>query len=440
MFRRDDRFWIHLLAGVVVLLSSGLVWQGWKFRESPGSNQTAADHGQETAETPKVVTLYRTERSQSAASTLETSSAEISDRDRLVSSLSGAGVVPGEAVLAFDSLSALERFLEGKDAGLEVLWADGRLLSARIHFSDLDALSEALGGIRDDVRVHPTYVARIPGLPQEEPAAVDETNAGGRAPFRESLMGAIGADQNRETWGSGVTVALLDSGVDAHSSLEGVGIQAVELIDGDLSHGHGTAMASLIAGRVFPAEGVAPASRILDVRVADAEGASNTGLIAQGVMEAVDHGADVINISLGASGDSLLLRNAIGHALEARVLVVAAAGNDQLTRLAYPAAYPGVIAVGAVDRNNEQAWFSNSGENLTLAAPGVGVYSAYLDDKLAIGSGSSQSAALTSGAVSAMMSWGYAPSDIVSVLIRHAVSTGAPQEQIGAGVLRLPER
>ena len=210
--------------------------------------------------------------------------------------------------------------------------------------------------------------------------------------------------------------------------------------DGEVIHGHGTAMASLILGQDFPAEGTAPAADLLDIRVADEEGGSNTALLAEGIIAAVDRRADVINISLGAFGDSPVLRNAIEYALERQILVVASAGNEKLLRVAYPAAYPGVIAVAAVDANNEQAYFSNSGEDLTLSAPGVGVLSAYLDDKIVIGSGTSQAAAVTTGAVAAMLSWGYDPAGVVQALRQNAVQTTAAQEQVGAGVLRLPER
>ncbi|MFK5283975.1 S8 family serine peptidase, partial [Lacticaseibacillus paracasei] len=74
-----------------------------------------------------------------------------------------------------------------------------------------------------------------------------------------------------------------------------------------------------------------------------------------------------------------------------------AAGNEQFNQLSYPAGIPGVISVGAVDATGAQAWFSNSGPGLSVVAPGVGIVSAYSQGKIVIGSGTSQSAAITSG-------------------------------------------
>lgn len=359
--------------------------------------------------------------------------------ERLKSILETPGALSGEAILKFASAARIAAL---KEAGLvDILWADERLGTARIAVSDLRSLATILNSLPpDSVEVEPNYRAWLPGLPREDPGATDTENAGGREEFRDNLMAAIGADQDRGDWGRGVTVALLDSGVATHRTFNGVDLQAVDLGNGEITQGHGTAMGSLIAGNIFPAEGVAPAASILDVHVTDGSGGSNTALIAEGVIAAADQNVDVINISLGTAGNSDLLRNAIEYALDRQVIIVAAAGNEQRTSISYPAAYPGVIAVAAVDSNNVQAWFSNSGDNLTLAAPGVGIFSAYPDNKLVIGSGTSQATALTSGVVAALLSWGYTPGQISSVLRENAFHSGAPAEQVGAGILRLPDR
>ncbi len=362
--------------------------------------------------------------------------------DELRRALVGDGAVPGEVLLIFRSAEELAAFRARAGLyGLRILDADARHLGARVAYTDLARLA-------DELNEHPqayenvaaNLIARIPGLPREMPQ-LDLNNQGGLAPFDEGVFASIGAPKDRDGWGRAVKVAVLDSGIADHETLEGVKVERVKLVEtGPVPNGHGTSMASLISGRVAPAEGVAPAAELLDIWVANEEGVSNTALVAQGIMEAVDRGAQVINISLGSFGSSLMLQNAVQYALNQRVLIVAAAGNEQMNQLAYPAAYPGVIAVGAVDAERRQAFFSNSGRGLTLAAPGVGILSAYPGGKVVVGSGTSQATALTTGTVAAVLGWGRSPGEVVKLLTQSAASTGASQEQVGAGFLQVPPR
>jgi thermitase len=160
-------------------------------------------------------------------------------------------------------------------------------------------------------------------------------------------------------------------------------------------------------------------------------------VLAEGIVEATDRGAQVINMSLGGYGDSPVLAQSIAYALQHGVVVVAAAGNDAADELAFPAAYQGVLSVAAVDANDKQAFFSNSGQGLDLAAPGVGVTTAWSTNQLASVSGTSQAAALTSGAVAAYLAWGVAPNAIIGRLQTDALPTGASAVQVGAGVLMI---
>ena len=157
-------------------------------------------------------------------------------------------------------------------------------------------------------------------------------------------------------------------------------------------------------------------------------------------MAAVDRGAKVINISLGSFGSSLMLQNAVQYAMNQNVVIVAAAGNEQLTQLAYPAAYPGVLSVGAVDANKKQAYFSNSGKGLVIAAPGVGIFSAYPEGQVVVGSGPSQATAIPAGAVATLLGRGYTAAEVVKLLTQNAANTGAPKEHVGAGFLQIPKR
>lgn len=184
------------------------------------------------------------------------------------------------------------------------------------------------------------------------------------------------------TRGAGVTVAVLDTGVEAdHPDLDGNVLEGKDLVgfgarEGDEAWArHGTAMAGIIAGHGHgPGDGdgvlgVAPEAKILPVRViledkdpARAKARSTRGnALAEGIRWAADHGADVINLSLGDDSASAHPEpgedEAIQYALRKGVVVVASAGNggEKGDRISYPAAYPGVIAATAVDRYGTRA-------------------------------------------------------------------------------------
>ncbi|MFB7468564.1 type VII secretion-associated serine protease mycosin [Streptomyces sp. NPDC056224] len=232
-----------------------------------------------------------------------------------------------------------------------------------------------------------------------------------------------------EAWGTtrgdGVTVAVLDTGVDdSHPDLAGQVLGGTDLIGmgagrGDRSWArHGTAMASIIAGHGHgPGHGqgvlgVAPQAKILPVRVILEEGDpgraqardSKGGALAEGIRWAADNGADVINLSLGDDSDSAHHEagedEAVQYALAKGVIVVASAGNggESGDRVSYPAAYPGVIAVTAVDRGGRKAAFSTRNWYATVSAPGVDVVIADPDRSYYEGWGTSAAAAFVSGA------------------------------------------
>lgn len=355
------------------------------------------------------------------------------------------GTLPGEALLTFRTARGLAAFEKRADGlGVTILGAEAKLRTVRVRFADPGFLARDLAAHAQDYeRAGPNHIARIPGLPIEDAGretSTDTANAGGRAPFQSQGLEFIGAAGDRSQWGKGITVAVVDSGIGSHPSLSRLEIRHVDLLrDGGEMNGHGTAMATLIAGSDAQVGGVAPAARLLDIRVADREGVSSTALLASGIVRAVDLGARVINVSLGTEARSPVLMEAIRYAQDRNILIVAAAGNEQQTALAYPAALPGVLSVGAVDASGKQAWFSNSGTGLTLVAPGVGIVSGYSGGRLVIGSGTSQATALTSGAVASLMSRGYSASSIIPLLMRSARPLGAPRRAVGAGLLHLPQ-
>jgi len=184
--------------------------------------------------------------------------------------------------------------------------------------------------------------------------------------------------------GQGVIVAVLDTGVDVtHEDLAGQTVPGWDFIDGDGlpadTNGHGTAVAGIIAaatGNGIGMASVAPGARIMPVRVLDGAGNGVDPVIAQGITWAVDHGARVINLSLGGEGWTDVLQVAIDDAIARGAVVVAAAGNSGAgSPVEYPAAYGPVLAVGALDVTGSRASFSNTGDALDIMAPGESILS-----------------------------------------------------------------
>ena len=358
-----------------------------------------------------------------------------------IAMLNVPGSMRNEALLTFRTAEALAAFRNRAAAlGLEVLGYDAKLRTARVRFKNAKALESDLNAhAADYAYIGPNLITRIPSLPPPTPQT-DTANAGGSVPFRSQGLAAIGINGDHSAWGQGVTVAVVDSGITNHPSLANTQITHYDLLnDGSAFNGHGTAMASLIAGTDPNVSGVSPAAKLLDIRVADTNGDSNTALVSTGIIQATDLGARVINISLGATGDSPVLDAAVQYAQSHNVVVVAAAGNEQQTTLSMPAGIPGVLSVGAVDANGTQAYFSNSGDGLTLVAPGVGIVSAYADDKLVIGSGTSQATAITSGVVAYLLGRGYYVPNIIPLLTRTAEPLQAPATAVGAGLIQVPK-
>ncbi|CAL9569962.1 hypothetical protein SUDANB6_04841 [Streptomyces sp. enrichment culture] len=240
---------------------------------------------------------------------------------------------------------------------------------------------------------------------------------------------ALDALHTRQIWrttkGGGVTVAVLDTGVEAdHPDLAGNVLTGKDMVGFGAERGdrawarHGTAMAGIIAGHghgpggADGVMGVAPEAKILPVRViledADpsrAEARKTRGnALADGIRWAADHGADVINLSLGDDSASAHPEaaedEAIQYALRKGVTVVASAGNggEKGDHVSYPAAYPGVIAVTAVDRYGTRASFSTRRWYATVSAPGVDIVIADPDHRYYEGWGTSAAAAFVSGA------------------------------------------
>jgi type VII secretion-associated serine protease mycosin len=205
------------------------------------------------------------------------------------------------------------------------------------------------------------------------------------------------AEANAISQGEGVTVAVIDSGVDVkHPDLTGTVLpgfnpDGVGPADASTdSDGHGTGMAGLIVGHGVVI-GIAPKAKILPIK------ATRTTTVPRGIDWAVDHGAQVINISLGGTDDEPL-RASIDRALAAGVVIVASAGNvPEVSAVEYPAAYPGVIAAAALSPDGQRAPVSVTGSQVVLAAPGDTMKVAGLGGGYVDAYGTSISSALISG-------------------------------------------
>jgi thermitase len=203
--------------------------------------------------------------------------------------------------------------------------------------------------------------------------------------------------------GKNVLVAVLDTGIDAeHPDLKGKVIAKTSFAsssDVDAIRGHGTHIAGIIAASAGDGgvTGLAYASQLLDVKVAENNGTTDAQKLAQGMIWAVDHGAQILNISIVINQPYPLLEYAAEYAWQKGCIVVAAAGNNASVDLVYPAAYPHVISVAGTDRQDCLARWSNRGSWVALLAPGVDIYSTLPGSRYGLKSGSSYSAALVSG-------------------------------------------
>lgn len=350
---------------------------------------------------------------------------------------------PDEAVLTFKDDAALRAFLaRAGAAGLTVVSRLDALRSLRVRYGSFDALRDELlahGGDYDSLSAN-----SLVGIPQrplrEERPDVEQI------PFRNDTLAYLGATGDRSDWGRGVTIAVLDSGVGPDTTFGNGRLRTLDIGFGSSpgeggSDGHGTSVAALAAGQSPDAAGVAPAANLLSIRVTDGSGMSDLYTLSQAIVAATDAGARVINVSMGGYATGAALDAAIAYAEARGSVIVAAAGNDQASQLAWPAADARVVSVGAVDRAEQQVTFSNSSPLLQLTAPGYGVQTAWLGNTRAYVDGTSAAAPLVSGAVAAVISQNptLTAQQAVAVLTSTASDCGAPgaDPAYGRGILNV---
>lgn len=257
--------------------------------------------------------------------------------------------------------------------------------------------------------------------------------------------------------GEGVTVAVVDTGIACYDSdgfMKGTDLAGTTCVDGYNfvgknkiaadDQGHGTHVAGTIAQTTNNGVGVAGlahCAKLMPVKVLSARGWGTMADVAEGIRWSADHGAQVINLSLGAPMKSAVVENAVKHAIKKGVVVVAAAGNSGRS-VGWPAAYPGVIAVSATDKNDTIAWFSSRGPEVSIGAPGVGVTQQTICEagknkceQWGVFNGTSMASPHVAGAAALLVGQGVTDPDSVRAVLQ---STATPKEDtnlFGAGIL-----
>ncbi len=316
--------------------------------------------------------------------------------------------IPGQAVLKMTAGGKPDDLLRGSGAQVnDSIPGRQTYLIGMDSPDDLAALVEELETDSQVIYIEPNYSLKLPESFQMSISFPDDFAPPflfGVEPnsfYNQPVLYSIGIEQAQEVaTGNGITIAVIDNGVDfSHpllsTRLSDSGYDFIAL-DNDPSYeagevaGHGTFVSGLIAL-------TAPDCQILSLRAFDANGNGNSFAIAEAISYAVDQGADLINMSFGSYENSRVIAHACNSAITAGLPMVAASGNNATIVPTYPAAYPGIIAVSGINSAGGLAEFSNYGDYIDVCAPAVDLYSSLAGDDLwGTWSGTSFSAPLVS--------------------------------------------
>jgi thermitase len=303
--------------------------------------------------------------------------------------------------------------------------------------SDLRSIQSAYGSSPLTQTIEPNYLVHSPVVDMQD------SQAGGEWEL-EKMRVSEAWDTTRGS--SSVLIATLDTGIDPHhpdlsrQAVEGYNVltRTAEIPIDD--NGHGTQIAGIIAGAGndgIGISGICPNCRILPIKVLDARGEGSYSNVIEGIIYAADHGASIINMSLGGYGYSKMLNDAVQYAYKKNVVLVAAAGNENTDVPCYPAALPNVLGVSATGPQDERWSEANYGSYIAVTAPGMGILAPTAGGGYAYGTGTSEAAAAVSGLSGLLKAQNPASTnaELSSRLEDSADDLGAPgrDEYFGAG-------
>lgn len=329
----------------------------------------------------------------------------------------------------------------------ERIYEPAALELAKIGVVIMDVASSQVAQIKKDLKADPDVIfVETDGEVQALDVFPNDTNFGSQyGLFR------IHAPQGWEisTGSATVTIAIIDSGIDAfHPDLITKVLPGIDYVDGDNipqdEYGHGTHVAGIAAAasnNSIGVSGVSWGAQILPVRVLDAVGDGNYANLSAGIIWSVDHGAQIINLSLGGTLPNNTLKIAVDYAINHGVMLIAAAGNDASGNLRYPARYPSVIGVGSTNSIDQRSGFSNQGTGLDLVAPGEAIFSTNPGGGYGNRTGTSMSTPYVSGLAAIL--WGMSgmpgPQRVESIMEQSALDLGTPgwDAEYGFGLIQM---
>jgi subtilisin family serine protease len=352
--------------------------------------------------------------------------------------------VPGEVITAFvagATPQAIERIARRYDLTL-VESQSFPLIGERLYRWRFDGrrsvvnVVRALGGDRIVASVQPNFLYRL------EEQTIAASMHGDAAQYVLAMLQIEQAQQIAT--GKEVPVAVIDSAVDLkHPDLGGLAVKSFDTLGGEKKkpNPHGTSIAGAIAahGKLL---GIAPGAELLAVRAFDdaAGTAKGTSMaVYEGLQWAAANGARVINMSFSGPPHPTLQR-LLAAAYDKDIVLIAAAGNaGPQAEALYPAAYPDVIAVTAIDSKNQLFKMANRGRHIAVAAPGVDILALAPDDAYQLATGTSIAAAHVSAIAALLLERkpSLKPSDIRSILTSTAKLLGPPRadSDFGAGLV-----
>ncbi len=298
-----------------------------------------------------------------------------------------SGIVENVRILKeAESIISHEEEISSEGSGKAAEAGSGNILSgSESGMEDILSAAEAIDPSSvPDTPVYPNIIRHLSNVyPNDDPLY----STSGRTPKGQWFHQSVNTPKVWEEGysGSGVTVAVIDSGIDTSNS--DLSCRRTYYASGSFTsvedeNGHGTHCAGIIAGldNSLGGLGIAPGAELIALRAGSIDGSLRVSDIAECINKAVNMGADIISMSFGSLQSNAIEKRAIKNAINKGVICVAAAGNEGTDSYSYPAAYEGVLAVGAYSYRNDLTSYSNYGSWVDLAAPGSDILSTMPDE------------------------------------------------------------